>query len=114
LRRHPRKDRVSSELWDRIVLRDAHRIWRQSENILTFPAWMSLTKVICVVGFLGPSGSVSCFGGQTLEHVKDDLMMGRRAPSDERHLVAACWGHNAYAPPSKEIRHQLRAWLKAA
>lgn len=108
------RDRVSPELWDSIILRDARRIWRQSEKILTFPVWMSLRQTVCVVGYLDQSGSVKCFGGQTVEHVKDDLMMGRRAPSDERHLVACCWGHNAFSPPSKEVRYMLRSWLKTA
>lgn len=34
-----------------------------------------------------------CFGRLTLEHVKDELRMGVRAPSDPAHLVTLCEGH---------------------
>jgi hypothetical protein len=109
---------VSSELWEQVVMRDAHRIWRGSKTEMGFPLWLTLqsrsSAPICVVGYLNPPGSVKCFGGQTVDHVKDDPMMGRRAPSDERHLVACCWGHNAFSPPTKEMRQKLRAWLKTA
>ena len=30
----------------------------------------------------------------TLEHVSDSGMMGKRAPDDEQHCVALCWGHH--------------------
>lgn len=30
----------------------------------------------------------------TLDHVKDEPMMGKRAPSDVRHLVSLCWHHH--------------------
>ncbi len=46
----------------------------------------------CVAPRLG--GSVmDCFGRLTLEHVKDELRMGVRAPSDMAHLVTLCQGH---------------------
>lgn len=46
----------------------------------------------CVAVRLGadPAG---CAGRLTLEHVKDQSRMARRAPSDLRHLVALCEGH---------------------
>jgi len=47
----------------------------------------------------------------TLEHVKDELRMGRRAPSDSAHLVALCYGANV-GVPSKEVRTALRAYLR--
>lgn len=46
----------------------------------------------------------------TVEHVKDHLMMGRRAASDRRHMVAMCWGGNV-GVPSKEVRAWLRSYL---
>jgi len=108
------RDRVSSELWELVVERDRQRIFREVTGQVAISALtrMVVPDPVCVVAHLSPLGSVKCFGGQTVEHVKDDLMMGRRAPSDERHLVASCWGHNAFVPPSKEVRHKLRAWLK--
>ena len=30
----------------------------------------------------------------TLDHVKDAPMLGKRAPSDRRHLVTLCWHHH--------------------
>ena len=47
----------------------------------------------------------------TLEHVKDDLMMGRRAPSDPAHLVALCAFYNVRVP-SKEMRAIFREHLR--
>ena len=49
-------------------------------------------------------------GRLTLDHVKDGLMMGRRAPSDARHLVAMCAAGNN-KPPNKEEREAERAYL---
>lgn len=46
----------------------------------------------CVAPLVG--GSVmDCFGRLTLEHVKDELRLGVRAPSDAAHLVTLCSGH---------------------
>ena len=49
-------------------------------------------------------------GRLTLEHVKSELMLGRRAPSDERHLVALCGAVNNRVP-SKVEREAFRAYL---
>lgn len=46
----------------------------------------------------------------SLDHVKDFGMMGKRAPSDEWHLVAMCHQGNV-AVPSKEVRMAERAYL---
>lgn len=46
----------------------------------------------------------------TLEHVKTDLRMGLRAPSDMGHLVAMCHSGNV-GVPSKEQRQAIRAYL---
>lgn len=51
-------------------------------------------------------------GKLSLEHVKDQLRMGVRAPSDEAHLVALCYGANV-GVPSKVLRAQLREYLAA-
>jgi len=46
----------------------------------------------CVAPLLG--GSVmDCWGRLTIEHVKDELRLGVRAPSDMAHLVTLCQGH---------------------
>ena len=46
----------------------------------------------------------------TLEHVKDQPRMGRRAPSDARHMVALCGAANV-GVPSKEQRAAFRSYL---
>lgn len=48
----------------------------------------------------------------TLEHVKSELAMGRRAPSDLSHLVALC-AHANISVPSKGQRELMRAYLAA-
>lgn len=47
----------------------------------------------------------------TLEHVKDKLRMGKRAPSDPAHLVALCGYRNAIRPPTKVERSWMREYL---
>ncbi len=47
----------------------------------------------------------------SLDHVKDQPMMGKRAPSDARHLVAMCYSANI-AVPSSEVRAAEREYLK--
>lgn len=47
----------------------------------------------------------------TLEHVKSDLRMGVRAPSDLEHLVALC-GYENNRPPSKAHRALFREYLR--
>jgi hypothetical protein len=47
----------------------------------------------------------------SLEHVKTDLRMGVRAPSDLRHLVALCHSANV-AVPSKAMRVAFREYLR--
>lgn len=47
----------------------------------------------------------------TLEHVKDEPMMGRRAPSDEAHMVAMCHGGNAVELWGSANRDLCRAYL---
>lgn len=46
----------------------------------------------------------------TLEHVKDELRMGVRAPSDVKHLVLLC-GYTNNQPPSKVQRAAMREYL---
>ena len=48
----------------------------------------------------------------SVEHVKDQPRMGKRAPSDASHLVALCHAANV-AVPSKAAREFFRAYLAA-
>lgn len=47
----------------------------------------------------------------TIEHVKDEPMMGKRAPSDPGHLVALCWDANVVSLWGSAHRDLLRAYL---
>ena len=64
----------------------------------------------CVAVTLGEDPS-SCTGRLTLDHVKDQPRMGKRAPSDPAHLVALCFSHhlNGWATAH---RPQLREYLR--
>lgn len=46
----------------------------------------------------------------SLEHVKDELMMGKRAPNDREHCVAVCYAINL-RPPTKAMREAFREYL---
>lgn len=46
----------------------------------------------------------------TLDHVKQRLMLGRRAPSDPAHMVAMCGAGNVRVP-SKDVRAAQREYL---
>ena len=84
-----RRDVVTPETWLEVMTRDAYT---------------------CAAGRLGPPDP--CRGGLTLDHVKDQPMMGRRAPSDAAHLVVICYHHHldgwatAHRP---ELREYLRS-----
>lgn len=72
----------------------------------------------CVAPLLGAS-ALDCWGRSTLEHVKDELRMSKRAPSDLRHLVALCEGHTENGRraghqwnTTKENRAKVRAYLE--
>lgn len=44
----------------------------------------------------------------TLDHVKDEPMMGKRAPSDPAHLVTLCWGAHIHTSWATSHRPELR------
>lgn len=51
-------------------------------------------------------------GRMTLEHVKTELRMGVRAPSDPAHLVTLC-GYSNVNVPTKAQRSLMRSYLSA-
>lgn len=59
----------------------------------------------------GQQHSASDTDRLTVEHVKSELRMGKRAPSDLGHLVAMCWRGNV-GVPSKVQREAIRAYLR--
>jgi hypothetical protein len=73
----------------------------------------------CVLAFLEPGhvcrdqwGEVTDWRNASVEHVKADLRMGLRAPSDLEHTVLLCAGTNI-AVPSKAQRQLMRDYLAA-
>lgn len=98
IRRKPRRDPVTPDVHSAVLIRD-----RQ-----------------CVLATLEPGHECRDSWGYphhpgdlaklTLEHVKDELRMGRRGPSDEKHLVALCAAANL-RPPTKEQRAAFREYL---
>jgi hypothetical protein len=63
----------------------------------------------CVAPRLG--ASLDCQGRATLDHVKDQPMMGKRAPSDADHLVTLCEFHHLWSGWATSHRPELRAYL---
>ena len=97
IRRHPRKDPVSPELRLAVLERDGGCV-----AIRLFP-------------FDGSERPCphDCFGPLTLDHVRDQPMMGKRAPSDMRHLVTLCTFHHLESGWATSHRPELRAYLEA-
>ena len=65
----------------------------------------------CVAVVLGEDPS-SCMGRLTLDHVKDQPRLGKRAPSDPAHLVALCENHHIWTGWATSHRPQLREYLR--
>lgn len=92
-------DPVTPALRDAVLARDGACV-----------AWLIDRSHVCRDAW-GRPHSPRALAMLTLEHVKDQLMAGRRAPSDPAHLVALCYGANV-GVPSKELRALLRAYLR--
>ena len=90
LRRKRRSDPVTPDMYDSVMKRDK----------------------TCRAPVLDPSQSGTCLGRYTLDHVRDQPMMGKRAPSDERHLVVLCEFHHLYNGWATSHRPLLREYLK--
>lgn len=67
----------------------------------------------CVAPRLGGS-ELDCGGRITLDHVKDQPMLGKRAPSDLAHLVSLCENHHLWTPWATSNRPALREYLEEA
>lgn len=53
-----------------------------------------------------------CHGRLTLDHVRDEPMMGKRAPSDMAHLVSLCEWHHLESGWATSHRPELRTYLE--
>ncbi len=74
--------------------------------------WWTVNGNPCVATFLDRE-SGPCDGRLTLDHVKDHLMMGKKAPDDEQHLVTLCWHHHLDGWATAH-RPMLREYLRSA
>jgi hypothetical protein len=88
--------RVTTEVAEAVMERDAREIWLTSEEFVHHKVserkfWTK--RIICVAPMLDPSQSGTCWGRSTLDHIKDQPRMGVRATSDPEHLVTLCQGH---------------------
>lgn len=79
-------DKVSSDLYAYIMRRDGECVARKIDS------------------------DHVCVGGDTLEHVHDHAMMGKRAPSDKHHCLRLCWGANVNGWASAH-KNEERAYL---
>ena len=67
----------------------------------------------CLAPRLGGS-ELDCGGRLTLDHVKDQPRMGKRAPSDMAHLATVCENHHHWSGWATSHRPALRSYLAAA
>ena len=87
-----RKDPVTPEIRARVMTRDI-RAWLDRYPLFRNVRGGARSIHGCVAVFLAPNTSGPCSGKLTLDHIKDEPMMGQRAPSDLDHLVTLCEGH---------------------
>lgn len=87
-----RKDPVTPELRVLVISRDIRQFVDRTPlfhsrrgSVASMPG--------CVAAFLAPSTSGPCWGRLTLDHVKDEPRLSKRATSDPAHLVTLCEGH---------------------
>lgn len=90
MRRKPRTDPVTPELALAVLQRDGG----------------------CVAPYLGGS-LMDCGGRDTLDHVKHEPRMGKRAPSDMAHLVTLCESHHLWTGWATSHRPELREYLRS-
>jgi hypothetical protein len=90
------RDPVTAELRESVLLRDRGCV---------------ATKACDCIA----SKRTQCAGRLTLDHVKDQPRMGKRAPSDLDHLVVLCWHHHldgwatAHRPELREYLAKVSA-----
>lgn len=112
---------LSRQEWEalrwRVMERDLHFTHREHLSIMASvggraTTWNEWTRsgTPCVAPFLDGTEWGKCSGVITLDHVKEHLMMGKKAPDDEMHLVSLCWHHHLDGWATAH-RPALRAYL---
>ena len=59
----------------------------------------------------GRSHASTALSKMTVDHVKDQPMMGKRAPSDPEHLATLCWEAHVNTRWATSHRPELREYL---
>jgi hypothetical protein len=112
MQRRPQRDPVTPATRELVLQRDLREYRKQALRIaLMRPSLPS--RAGCVAVFLDPLGSGPCSGPLTLDHVKDFAMMGKRAPSDQYHLVTICLNHHVENHWATSHRAALREYLRS-
>ena len=104
--RMTRKDPVTPDVYESVIARDKFQRWLRLLFLYSIDPredmkgsmdmWREARKSFCVAQTVDPLGSGPCSGRITLDHVHLHAggTKGKRAPSDERHLVSLCEGHH--------------------
>lgn len=66
----------------------------------------------CLAVTVGRMDPATCAGRLTLDHVKSEPRMGKRAPSDAAHLATVCEFHHLYGWATAN-RPALREYLRS-
>lgn len=94
------RDRVTPELREGVLLRDQRCVLSIMDAAhACYSAW-------------GRPHDSDDLDKLTIEHVKDKLRMGKRAPSDPAHCLTLCGYRNAIRPPTKVEREWMRLYLR--
>src|SRR5438552_12590089 len=101
-------DPVTEFMWGKVMTRDLMRV-EKAKLARRTPA----KEFHCIAWVLDPLET--CSGRLTLDHVNDQATKGKRAPSDEGHLVMLCQGHHLDMVAGRNWatshRPQLREYL---
>lgn len=88
--------KVTPEVYDAVLIRDMGQWcdwmrdqgWSPADQVV----WLK-SHPLCLAPVIDLSELGNCSGRSTLDHVKDQPRMSKRATSDEQHLVTLCEGH---------------------
>lgn len=109
------RSRLSAKEWsvlrETVMVRDSYFAFRRQRAIKTWYEW-SMKENGCLAPALDSSESGKCSGRLTLDHVRDQPMMGKKAPDDERHLVTLCESHHLWTQAGRNWATANRPLLR--
>ena len=79
----PESERVTQALHDEVLVRDRAEMRRAGLPL----------SITCIAPIVDPAERGRCWGRATIDHVKPEPRMGRRAHSVLSQMVSACQGH---------------------